>query len=63
MIDIPMLEPHCNSWVVSRKLDGSVIGEFFSHEVVARFNPATTTVETAAAYLARINLKIRSENA
>ena len=55
-IEIPELERHCNSWVVSRIADGSVIGEFFYDQkhTILRFNPATCRVETYLQYLARI---------
>ena len=54
-IVIPTLEPHCNSWIVSRIADGSVIGEFYERGSVERFSPTTCRVETAAQYLGRIN--------
>lgn len=59
MIEIPPLEPHCGSWIVSRKT-GEVIGEFYERANVQKFNPATCTVETAAQYLGRINANIRN---
>ncbi len=58
MITVPDLEPHCGSWVVSRK-NGEVIGEFFERANVERFNPDTCVVETAAQYLGRVNRQIR----
>jgi hypothetical protein len=60
VIYISDLEPHCASWIVSRK-DGTLIGEFFDRRIVERFNPETCTVETAAQYLARINREIRKD--
>lgn len=55
---IPDLEPHCGSWIVTRKADSAVIGEFFSRANVERFDPAKVVIETAQQYLARINLSI-----
>jgi hypothetical protein len=57
---IPELEPHCGSWVVSRKAGGAVIGEFFARSTVERFNPTTCRVETTAQYLARIKNAARA---
>ncbi|MGF9916323.1 hypothetical protein [Paenibacillus ehimensis] len=44
---------------MTRKADVSVIGEFYSHYIVSRFNPATCNIETASEYLSRINREIR----
>jgi hypothetical protein len=55
----PKLEPHCGSWVVTRLIDGTVIGEFFTKSIVEQFNPNTCRVETAAQYLGRVNRAIR----
>jgi len=52
---IPPLEPHCGSWVVTRKSDGQVIGEFFHRRSVERFNPEKVLIETAAQYMGRLN--------
>lgn len=52
---IPPLEPHCGSWMVTRRATGEVIGEFTNRREVARFNPAVCLVETTAQYLGRIN--------
>ncbi|MDR8920512.1 hypothetical protein [Burkholderia multivorans] len=52
---IPELEPICGSWVVSRKADGEVIGEFFERRNVEAFDPEKVLVETALQYLIRIN--------
>jgi hypothetical protein len=59
VIKIPDLEPHCGSWVVSRK-SGEVIGEFFERSTVEKLNEVTCVVETTTAYLARVN---RRDNA
>lgn len=58
---IPHLEPHCGSWVVSRKKDGSVIGEFFDRKAVEQFNPETCIVETTLQYLGRVNREIHAK--
>lgn len=47
------------SWVITRKASGEVIGEFYDRSIVARFNPDTCLIETALAYLQRINRAIR----
>lgn len=57
---VPALEPHCGSWIVSRRSTGEVIGEFFKRSNVEQFNPATCLIETAAQYLGRINAAIRA---
>lgn len=57
MNHIPPLEHHCNSWVVTRKATGEVIGEFYNRRNVERFNPDKVTIQTATQYLASLNLK------
>jgi len=52
---IPELEPNCGSWIVTRKRDGHVIGEFFSRGVVGQFRRDEYLIETAAQYLTRLN--------
>lgn len=61
-MSIPELEYGCNSWVVTRKADGSVIGEFYDQNNVKKFNPETCNVETALQYLQRINREIKGLN-
>jgi len=56
-IVVPELEHISGSWIVTRKKEGSVIGEFYNSETVERFNPDTCHVETALQYLCRINRK------
>jgi hypothetical protein len=58
-IRIPELESFCGSWVVSRKADSTVIGEFFERYNVEKFNSATCTVETGYQYLTRINREVK----
>lgn len=55
---IPELEPHCGSWVVTRKATGEVLGEFFTRSNVEKFNPDTCVIETTAQYLGRVNTAI-----
>lgn len=55
MEHIPELEHHCNSWVITRKSDGRVVGEFYERANVAMFDPEKVVIETAVVYLARIN--------
>lgn len=52
---VPNLEPHCGSWIVTRKSDGAVIGELFHRQTVERINGEKYLVETAAQYLGRLN--------
>lgn len=54
MNHIPPLEHHCNSWVVTRKATGEVIGEFYNRRNVERFNPDKVTIQTATQYLASL---------
>lgn len=54
MTHIPPLEHHCNSWVVTRKATGEVIGEFYNRRNVEKFNPEKVTIQTAAQYLASL---------
>lgn len=55
MSHIPSLPHHCNSWVVTRKADGTVIGEFFNRKNIERFNPEKVLIQTADVYLAGLN--------
>lgn len=48
-----------NSWVVTRRDTGAVVGEFYDARVVAKFNPERVTIETAHEYLSRISNPIR----
>lgn len=52
---IPNLEPHCGSWIVTRRATGEVIGEFYERSSVERFNPETCLIETAAQHLSRLS--------
>lgn len=54
---IPNLPPHCNSWIVTRKADGQVIGEFYNRKNIERFNPEKVLIQTADVYLASLNQK------
>ena len=60
---IPKLERHCGSWIITRKGDATVIGEFFDRRTVERFNPDTCLIETAAQYLGRLNSNLRQRYA
>lgn len=52
---IPELEPQCGSWVVIRKADGAVVGEFFNRKTVECINQEKYEVLTALQHLARLN--------
>lgn len=58
---IPPLEPHCGSWIITRRASGEVIGEFSERSNVEKFNPETCLIETAAQYLGRLNSEIASQ--
>lgn len=55
---IPALEPHCGSWIVTRRDTGEVVGEFYARASVERFDPAKVTVQTAAQYLGALNQQL-----
>lgn len=56
MSHIPKLPHGCNSWVVTRKADGRVIGEFYNRKNIERFNPEKVLIQTTAEYLANLNV-------
>ena len=59
---IPELEPHCGSWIITRKDDGEVIGEFYDRKnAEALFDTGKVVIETAAQYLGRINREIQKK--
>jgi hypothetical protein len=49
-----------SSWVVSRKSDGAVIGEFFDYRNVCKFDPSKVVIESSYVYLCRLNALIRA---
>ena len=51
---IPALEPHCGSWIVTRRDTGEAVGEFYERANVERFDPEKVIVQTAAQYLATL---------
>ena len=55
--------PMSNSWVVTRRDTGTVVGEFYDARIVERFNPEKALVETAHAYLCRINAALKAKQA
>lgn len=52
---IPELEPHSGSWIITRITTGEAVAEFWSRSIVERIDRSRFNVETAAAYLGRIN--------
>ena len=60
---VPSLEPHCGSWVATRRATGEVIGEFYDRANVARFDPAKVLLQTAAQYLGALNARIKAHAA
>lgn len=53
--DIPELEHHEASWVVIRKEDGHVLGEFTNRKTLYRFNADKVQVKTIVQHLASLN--------
>ena len=51
---VPPLDRWSGSWVVTRRSDGKVIGEFYDRRNVERFNSTKVVVETAHQYLVRV---------
>lgn len=49
-----------NSWIITRKATGEVIGEFFDKRTVNKFNPEKCLIETAHEYLCRLNSEIKA---
>lgn len=62
MSHVQELNEWCNSWVVTRKATGEVIGEFWNCKNVERFDPAKCLIETTSDYLSRINKEIEAAN-
>lgn len=56
----PITQDGSGSWVVSRKSDNSVIGEFFDPKSLRVFDPRKVRIETAKKYLVRLNRDIKS---
>jgi hypothetical protein len=59
---IPLLPHNCNSWIVTRKDNGKVIGEFYSLRNVKKFDSSKVVVTTAYEYLVTLNRKIAQGN-
>ena len=59
MTAAPELPHGCGSWVVTDKATGKAVAELFTASAVARVNRERYSVETAVAYLARLNAAIR----
>ena len=53
---IPELEPHCGSWVCTSP--EGVVREFYDRANVEKAARAGYRIETAAAYLSRINREL-----
>lgn len=51
MIEIPELPHHCNSWIVYRKSDMSVVGEFYDRRILEKLNPEKCIVVTVLDHL------------
>lgn len=60
--EVPELDHFSGSWIVTRKTDGSVIGEFYNRNIVSQFNPNAYLIETALQYLYRINREQKTVN-
>lgn len=58
-LEPPPLPRFNGSWIVKRKIDGEVLGEFFEADSVRQFNGATCEVIPIGVHLAHINNRIR----
>ena len=66
MPQIPELEPHCGSWIISHADTGRAFVELTwrpNVEAMAADNGDKIIIETAAQYLGRINAAIAASNA
>lgn len=60
-IEVPPLPHGCGSWIVRRKRDKGVIGEFYKKENVEKFNGETCEAISSLEYLYELNEKIKNE--
>jgi hypothetical protein len=58
-LEPPPLPRFNGSWIVKRKCDGEVLGEFYEPESVRQFNGATCEAIPIGEYLASLNKRIR----
>lgn len=61
-LEPPALKPWEGSWIVKRKADGIVLGEFFEADSVRQFNGATCEAIPISEHLAGFNKQIKMEN-
>tara|TARA_B100000497_G_C7267449_1_gene188012 strand:+ start:112 stop:321 length:210 start_codon:yes stop_codon:yes gene_type:complete len=60
-MNIPKLEPWCNSWIISCKDTGEVLFETYSIDVVNRISQTRCIVKTAYQHLTDLNKTLREE--
>ena len=60
MVQIPELEPRCNSWVVVRKATGEPVFETFERATLERLNPDKAEVYTALQWLQKFNASLKA---
>ena len=54
-MNIPNLEPHCGSWIVSDRATGIAVLETFQRSVAEKINQDRYTVKTALQHLVELN--------
>lgn len=54
-MNIPELEDHCNSWIVTRKETGDVVFETSNRAILYMLDPEKALIKTAAQHLADLN--------
>jgi hypothetical protein len=59
-LEPPPLPRFNGSWIVKRKVDGEVLGEFFEAESVRQFNSTTCEAVPIGEHLASLNKRIKS---
>lgn len=51
-----------DTWILTRKSTGEVIGEFYDYKNVLKYDPKKVLIETAREYLGRINQEIKDRD-
>lgn len=62
MIHIPELESFCGSWIVIRKNNNEIIGEFFDRKNLEKFNPEKAIIKTSYQHLVDVNKTIKNQS-
>jgi len=53
---------NCNSWVVTRKADGSSVVELYNPDLVRKINADKYQAQCAGTYLAELSRKIKASS-